>query len=202
MMITIAGTGRALPEKRVTNFDMAELVETSDEWIRERTGIVERRIATEDSVASLSAKACQQALEMAVAQNLDLVLIAPKATPPVCKLMDYGKYCFEQQKREKEAKKNQKVITIKEVQLSVTIEQHDMMVKAKKAIEFLNAGNKVKVTIRFLRRQIAHPELGIQVMEQFYEMIKDHAVMERKPKVEGRNAIMILTSTADKADKS
>lgn len=136
----------------------------------------------------------REALELAFQKNLDLVLIAPKATPPVCKIMDYGKFCFEQQKREKEAKKNQKTINIKEVQLSVTIEQHDMMVKAKKAIEFLQDGDKVKVTIRFLRRQIAHPELGLEVMDQFFNVVKDYAVMERKPKVEGRNAIMILSS--------
>ncbi len=135
----------------------------------------------------------KEALDIAVKQNLDLVMIAPKAAPPVCKIMDYGKYCFEQQKRDKEAKKNQKNITIKEIQLSVTIEQHDMMVKAKRTIEFLKNGDKVKVTIRFIRRQLAHTELGVEVMETFYEMVKDYANIERKPKVEGRNAIMILS---------
>ena len=124
----------------------------------------------------------KEALDIAVKQNLDLVMI-----------MDYGKYCFEQQKRDKEAKKNQKNITIKEIQLSVTIEQHDMMVKAKRTIEFLKNGDKVKVTIRFIRRQLAHTELGVEVMETFYEMVKDYANIERKPKVEGRNAIMILS---------
>ena len=114
--------------------------------------------------------------------------------PPVCKIMDYGKYRFEMQKRQKEAKKNQRVTEIHEIQLSVTIEEHDMGVKAKKAREFLTDGDRIKVSIRFRSRQIAHPEIGLQVMNSFFELVKDVAKIEKKPVVEGRNMTMILVS--------
>ena len=123
---------------------------------------------------------------------LDLVKIAPTAKPPVCKLMDYGKYRFEQSKREREIRKNQKVITVKEVRLSATIEDHDIDVKLKNAIKFLNDGDKVKAVIRFRGRQITHSEIGLEVMQDFAERIKDYATVERRPLVEGRNMSMIL----------
>lgn len=134
------------------------------------------------------------ALELAEEKQLDLVKIAPTAKPPVCKIMDYGKYRFEMQKRQKEAKKNQRVTEIHEIQLSVTIEEHDMGVKAKKAREFLTNGDRIKVSIRFRSRQIAHPEIGLQVMNSFFELVKDVAKIEKKPVVEGRNMTMILVS--------
>ena len=133
-----------------------------------------------------------QAMDLADERNLDLVKIAPQAKPPVCKLMDYGKYRFEQSKREREIRKNQKIITIKEVRLSATIEDHDVDVKYKNAVKFLTEGDKVKVTIRFRGRQIAHSEIGLQVMKDFAERIKDLGVIERRPLIEGRNMIMIL----------
>lgn len=136
----------------------------------------------------------EQALREADEANLDLCLISPKAVPPVCKIMDYGKYRFEAQKKEKESRKNQKVIAVHEIQLSATIEKHDMEVKAKKAKEFLTAGDRVKVSIRFRARQIAHPEIGQQNMSLFCEMLKDVAKVEKKPLLEGRNLVMILTS--------
>lgn len=134
----------------------------------------------------------RDALALAVSKELDLVNIAPQAKPPVCKLMDYGKYRFEQSKRDREIRKNQKVITIKEVHLSATIQDHDIDVKYKAAVKFLEEGDKVKVSIRFRGRQIAHSEIGLQVMKDFAERIKDYAVVERRPLIEGRNMIMIL----------
>ena len=135
----------------------------------------------------------RQALDLADERQLDLVKIAPQARPPVCKLMDYGKYRFEQSKREREIRKNQKVITIKEVRLSATIEDHDVDVKFKNAVKFLRDGDKVKVTIRFRGRQITHSEIGLEVMKDFAERIKDYGVVERRPLIEGRNMTMIIT---------
>jgi len=135
----------------------------------------------------------KQALELAEQRQLDLVKIAPHAKPPVCKIMDYGKYRFEAAKREKEAKKNQKVISVKEVRLSVTIEEHDLNVKAKNAIKFLKAGDKVKVSIRFKGRQMSYIDNGMNVMDSFVDLVKDYAIIEKKPKLEGRNMIMILS---------
>ena len=132
------------------------------------------------------------ALQLAEEKQLDLVKIAPTAKPPVCKLMDYGKYRFEQAKREREIRKNQKVIEIKEVRLSATIEDHDIEVKYKAAAKFLQDGNKVKVSIRFRGRQISHSEIGLDVMKDFAERCKDIAVVERRPVTEGRNMTMVL----------
>lgn len=142
------------------------------------------------------------ALEAAESARLDLVRIVPNAQPPVCKLMDYDKHRFEQSKREKEMRKNQRVIAIKEVQLSATIEENDVQVKAKRAIKFLEDGDKVKVTIRFRGRQIAHQEIGLEVMHDFIERTKEVSVVERKPSTEGRHMIMILAPKADKPAKA
>ena len=142
----------------------------------------------------LGVMSSSEALRLAEEENLDLVKISPNAAPPVCKIMDYGKYRFEMQKKLKEAKKNQRVTDLHEIQLSVTIEEHDMGVKAKKAHEFLKAGDRVKVSIRFRSRQIAHPEIGLAVMNSFFELVKDVAKIEKKPIVEGRNMTMILVS--------
>jgi translation initiation factor IF-3 len=120
------------------------------------------------------------------------VLIAPKGNPPVCKIMDYGKYRFEIAKREKEARKKQRTIDVKEVRLSASIEEHDMGVKAKHADKFLRSGDKVKVTIRFRGREMAHREIGFQVMEKFITFLTSDMVIERKPRLEGRSMIMIL----------
>lgn len=135
----------------------------------------------------------REALEMAEERQLDLVKIAPQARPPVCKLMDYGKYRFEQSKKEREFRKNQKVITVKEVRLSATIEEHDIDVKFKAAVKFLKEGNKVKATIRFRGRQIAHSEIGRQVMAEFAERIKEYGTVDKAPQIEGRNMSMIIS---------
>ncbi|HWR18447.1 MAG TPA: translation initiation factor IF-3 [Clostridia bacterium] len=133
------------------------------------------------------------AMRMAEEAELDLVEIAPQATPPVCKIMDYGKYRFEQGKREKEQRKNQKVVELKEIRLSATIDVHDMEVKSKACTRFLQNGDKVKVSIRFRGRQARHGGIGLDVMNTFYEMVKDYAAIDRPAKQEGRNMFMILT---------
>lgn len=134
----------------------------------------------------------REAQALADQRNLDLVKIAPASNPPVCKLMDYGKYRFEMAKREKEQRKNQKIIEIKEVRLSATIDLHDMEVKAKATRKFLSDGNKVKVSIRFRGRQITHGDIGLDVMSQFHGMVQDVAVIERPARQEGRNMFMVL----------
>lgn len=134
----------------------------------------------------------KKALEIAQQKDLDLVMVAPNAKPPVCRIMDYGKYRFDMAKREKEARKHQRTINVKEVRLSANIEEHDMGVKAKHADKFLKAGDKVKVSIRFRGREMAHTSIGYDVMNRFVEMITQEHIIERKPKLEGRNMIMIL----------
>ena len=134
----------------------------------------------------------REAQALADQRNLDLVKIAPGSNPPVCKLMDYGKYRFEMAKREKEQRKNQKIIEIKEVRLSATIDLHDMEVKAKATRKFLSDGNKVKVYIRFRGRQITHGDIGLDVMAKFHEMLQEVAVIERPARQEGRNMFMVL----------
>ena len=134
----------------------------------------------------------REALRIAEESGLDLVKISPNANPPVCKVMNYGKYLFEQNKKAKEAKKNQKVVEIKEVWLSMTIDVGDLNVKAKQAQKFLSAGNKVKVSIRMRGRQMAHSELGLEVMKRFFDIVKDYGTMEKSPLTEGRNIWMML----------
>ncbi len=136
--------------------------------------------------------ATSAALALAEERQLDLVKIAPGARPPVCKLMDYGKFRFEQSKRDREIRKNQKVINIKEVRLSATIDVHDIEVKTRMASKFLKDGDKVKVSIRFRGRQITHSEIGVDVMNEFAKAIADVGVVERKPLTEGRNMTMIV----------
>ncbi len=136
------------------------------------------------------------ALQIAYESDLDLVKISPNAQPPVCKVMNYGKYKFEQIKKQKEARKNQKVVELKEIWLSMTIDIGDLNVKAKQAQKFLAAGNKIKVSIRMRGRQNAHSDLGVEVMNKFYSIIENDAVIEKKPLLEGRNILMILAPKA------
>lgn len=133
------------------------------------------------------------ALRLAEEENLDLVKISPNAVPPVCKIMNYGKFKFEQAKKEKENRKNQKVVELKEIYLSMTIDVGDLNVKAKKTLEILGDGNKVKVSIRMRGRQQAHASMGIDVMKRFFDMLGGKAVMDKEPKTEGRNILMILS---------
>ena len=134
----------------------------------------------------------REANEIADREGLDLVKISPSAVPPVCRIMDYGKYLFDKTKREKEQRKNQKIVELKEVQLSMTIEQHDIDIKAKNAAKFLSNGDKVKVSIRMSGRQQAYFERGIETENKFAESLEELATIEKPAKVEGRNIIMIL----------
>ena len=143
----------------------------------------------------------REALRMAEEQHLDLVEVAPKAKPPVCRIMDFGKYRYEQQKREKEAKKKQKIISIKEVKLRPNIEQHDFDVKVKNAVRFVQEGNKVKVTIMFRGRELSHPELGREILDRVAATLGDTVSIERTAKLEGKNMTMILAPKAQKAAK-
>lgn len=133
-----------------------------------------------------------EAQSMALAKSLDLVKIAPQAAPPVCKIMDYGKYTFELAKKEKEARKNQKIISIKEVRLTASIEDHDFSFKMRSAFKFLKDGDKVKVSVKFRGREMNYTALGAEVLEKFAEALSEVGTVEKKPKLEGKNMIMIL----------
>ena len=145
--------------------------------------------ANGEQLGIMSAK---QANEIAEKEGLDLVKISPSAVPPVCKIMDYGKYLFDKTKREKEQRKNQKIVELKEVQLSMTIEQHDIDIKAKHATKFLLNGDKVKVSIRMSGRQQAYADRGVETENTFAKSLEEISVIEKPAKVEGRNIIMIL----------
>lgn len=134
----------------------------------------------------------RDALALSAERNLDLVAVAPTAKPPVCRIMDFGKYKYEQSKREKESRKNQKLITVKEVKVRPNIEEHDFQVKLRNARRFLENGDKVKVTVMFRGREITHPELGQRLLARIAKDVEDLAGVEREPKVEGRNMVMIL----------
>ncbi len=135
----------------------------------------------------------REALRIAEEKQLDLVEVAPQAKPPVCRIMDYGKFRYEQSKKEKEAKKKQRIITVKEVKLRPNIEDHDFNVKVKNVVRFLKDGDKVKATIMFRGRQIVHPELGKQLLVRLAGEVSDLANVERPPKLEGKNMIMVLS---------
>lgn len=140
----------------------------------------------------------RQAMEMAEQAGLDLVKIAANAQPPVCKLMDYDKHRYEQSKRERDLRKNQRVVTLKEVQLSATIEENDVQTKFRNAVKFLQDGDKVKVSIRFRGRQIAHADIGMKIMQDFASRIEEYGTIERRPMLEGRHMIMILGPKVEK----
>lgn len=136
--------------------------------------------------------AIQQAQEKASEQGLDLVKIAPKAEPPVCRIMDYGKFRFEQAKKDKEARKNQKIVDIKEVRLSAKIDVHDFEVRVKNAQKFLSGGDKVKASIRFRGREMAHTDIGLGVMQRFAEACAEYGTVEKSAKLEGRQMLMFI----------
>ncbi len=140
----------------------------------------------------------KDAINAAYAKELDLVCVSPNAVPPVCKIMDYGKYRFEQAKREKEARKNQKVIEVKEIRLGLSIDTHDFETKGNHAIRFLKSGDKVKVSIRFRGRELGHPEIGLDTMSRFAEFCSEYATVEKPAKMEGRNMLMFLAPKSSK----
>lgn len=148
--------------------------------------------------SQLGIMSSREALKLATEQGLDLVKIAPQATPPVCRIMDYGKYRYEQAKREKEARKNQKTVEVKEVRMSLNIDVHDFDTKVNQAIKFLKTGDKVKVSIRYRGRELAHPELGNGLLERFKEACSEDGIVEKRPKMEGRSLAMFIASKHDK----
>lgn len=145
-----------------------------------------------DNGEQIGVKSLDDALVLAESFGLDLVLVSPQAKPPVARIMDYGKYRFEMQKKEKEQRKNQKVVSVKEVRLSPSIEEHDYQTKLRQAIKFLENGDKVKASIRFRGRAITHKELGREVLEDFIADTKELAVVESQPKMEGRSMFIML----------
>ena len=138
----------------------------------------------------------RDALEIVEEKKLDLVLVAPNAKPPVCKIMNYGKYKFEQAKKEKEAKKKQKTLEIKEIRITPNIEEHDFGFKAKNARKFIEGGNKLKITVRFRGREINNSKMGETVLNKFMDELSDIAVVEKKPKLEGKNMFIMLAKKA------
>ncbi|MBQ9375744.1 MAG: translation initiation factor IF-3 [Ruminococcus sp.] len=148
--------------------------------------------------SQLGIMSANEALEIAYQKDLDLVKIAPQATPPVCRIMDYGKFCFEQAKREKEQRKNQKTIDTKEVRMSSTIDTNDFNTKVNQAVKFLNGGNKVKVSVRFRKRTVAHPQFGEELLVKFKEAISEVGVVDKPSKMEGRSLVMFVSPKSGK----
>jgi translation initiation factor IF-3 len=159
-----------------------------NEGIRAR----EVRLIDENS-EQLGIKSLREALAIAAEKNLDLVNVAPTSKPPVCRIMDYGKFKYEQSKKEKEARKNQKIIDIKEIRMTPNIEEHDFQTKLRNAVKFLEAGDKVKASVRFRGREITHTEIGQRVLVRLAQECAEIATVERAPKLEGRSMIIILT---------
>ena len=183
---------RVAHARRPFNFDVRYTTIKEQHQINEEIRDREVRVISAEG-EQLGIMSASAALQLAEEADLDLVKISPNAVPPVCKIMNYGKFKFEQAKREKENRKNQKVIELKEIYLSMTIDIGDLNVKAKKTIEMLGDGNKVKVSIRMRGRQQAHAAMGVDVMRRFFDMLGGKAVMDKEPKTEGRNILMILS---------
>ncbi len=174
-------------------FNISKQEQQINEEIRDK----EIRVVSDDG-EQLGIMSASEALKIAESRNLDLVKIAPMAKPPVCKIMDYGKFRFEKAKKEKEAKKNQKTIEIKEIRLSLNIDTHDFDTKINHARKFIASGNKVKVSIRFRGREMAHPELGQVIMTRCAEACADCASVEKPAKLEGRQMLMFLAPKSSK----
>ena len=174
-------------------FHIGKLEHQLNEEIRDK----EVRLIGADG-AQLGIMSSADAQRLAYEKDLDLVKIAPNATPPVCEIMDYGKFRFEQMKKEKEAKKNQRVVEVKEVRMSPNIDTNDFNVKLKNAQKFLKEGNRVKVTVRFRGREMAHTSIGEVLLKQFGESCAEIATVEKNPKLEGRLMTMFLSPKAAK----
>ena len=165
-------------------------------------GIRDREVRVIDADGSqLGIMSTRDALAKAEEKNLDLVKIAPQAQPPVCKFLDYGKYRFEMQKRDKEAKKNQKIVDIKEIRLSLNIDTNDFNTKVSQAAKFVKAGHKLKVSIRFRGREMAHTNLGLEVEKRFAEVLAEIAVVDKAPKLEGRSMQMFMSPKPSQQQK-
>ncbi|HHX01943.1 MAG TPA: translation initiation factor IF-3 [Firmicutes bacterium] len=171
---------------------------SSDLRVNEEIRAREVRVVDEQG-QQLGIMSVREGIRIASERGLDLVEVAPNATPVVCRIMDYGKHKYEQSKRDKLARKKQKVINIKELRMSPKIDEHDFLVKTRNAEKFLKAGDKVKVSIRFRGREIVHTALAKQKLEDLANHVKDLGVVERVPKLEGRNMVMILVPKTDNA---
>lgn len=163
--------------------------------INEQIRDSEVRVVDSDG-GQLGIMSTSEALRLASAKELDLVKIAPLASPPVCKIMDYGKYRFEQAKKEKENRKNQKVVVIKEIRVTPSIDSHDFMTKVNNAAKFLKSGDKVKVTVRFRGRELVHSSIGKELLEKFAEALSSCGSVEKPPKLEGKNMTMFVAPKA------
>ena len=172
-------------------FSEVFIISVKDIPINEQITFKEVRVIDADG-SQLGILPIKDAIEAAYSKDLDLVNVSPNANPPVCKIMDYGKYRFEIAKREKEARKNQKVIETKEIRLGLSIDKHDFETKGNHAIQFLKSGNKLKVSIRFRGRELGHPEIGLEIMGRFAEYCSEYAVIEKPAKMESRNMLMFL----------
>lgn len=159
-----------------------------NEYIRDR----EVRVIDSDG-SMLGVMSAREAQHLADQKNLDLVKVSPNAKPPVCKILDYGKFRYEEMRRQKEAKKNQKAVVIKEIRMSVRVEEHDLQVKVKNAIKFLEQGNRVKLTIRFRGREMAYTDQGRKALLDFADRLVDYGTMDKNPKLEGRSMSIFLS---------
>jgi len=167
-------------------------ISTKELQINEEIRVKEVRIVGEDG-EQMGVMATSKALELAYEKDLDLVLMAPNAEPPVCRIMDYGKFRFERDKKEKEAKKKQTVVEVKEIQLSCRIDTHDFETKAKHAHRFLGEGNKVRVVVKFKGREMSHQEIGKDILKKFEEICSDAGSVDKPPVLEGRAMSMIIS---------
>ena len=183
-------------------FNLRRCLEIKELQINEEIREREVRLV-DDEGNQLGVVATNQAIDLAISKRLDLVKVAPNAKPPVCRLMDYGKYRYDMEKKEKKARKKQKVINIKELRLTPNIEDHDLNTKANRAIDFLKNGDRVKVAVRFRGREMGHTDLGREVLDKFVDLISEYGVVDKKPKMEGRNLVMFLSEKKDndKSDK-
>ena len=182
----------SLPRFYIKTFRRCFNISTQEQQINEEIRDKEIRVISEEG-EQLGIMSAAEALKIAESSNLDLVKISPQAKPPVCKVMDYGKFRFEKAKREREAKKNQKIVEIKEIRLSLNIDTHDFETKLNHARKFLAEGNKVKFSIRFRGREMAHTNIGEQILREFAEKCGETANMDKEPKLEGRNMSMFLS---------
>ena len=170
-------------------------IASQDHLINEEIQVPEVRLIS-DSGEQLGLMSAEEALKIAEEKEMDLVMIAPGSKPPVCKIMDYGKYRFDQAKRVKEAKKNQRVIEVKEIRMSPSIGDNDFATKLRAGQKFLSEGNRLKVTVRFRGREMAHTNIGEQLLKDFAEQCATVATMDKNPKLEGRNMSMFLSPRA------
>lgn len=186
------GWRTAIPEQK-SYVRWCLTIGTKEQLINEDIREKEVRVIGADG-AQLGIMSSADALQKAVEADLDLVMISPTANPPVCRIMDYGKYRFEQTKREKEARKNQKIADVKEIKMSLNIDTNDFNIKVKNAIKFLQGGDKVKVTVRFRRmRELTHVNLGEELMKRFCDAVAEYGSSDKPSKLEGRNYAVVLS---------